>query len=132
MHQRSFGNEHGGVIGDLRGLERLYMQAGRSKDRKAINAAISEITATKPSNHWIELFEANGIPCGPINTIDQALEHPQVAARNMLVTVDDPITGPMKISGNPLKISGFEDPATRAPAPDLDADRQRILDELGL
>ena len=36
MHQRSFGNEHGGVIGDLRGLERLYMQAGRSKDLAAL------------------------------------------------------------------------------------------------
>jgi len=37
-------------------------QVGRSKDRKAINEAIAEITKTKPSNHWIELFEANGIP----------------------------------------------------------------------
>src|SRR5579875_2070105 len=51
-------------------------QKGRSADRKAINAAISEITKTQPSSHWIELFEGAGIPCGPINTIDQVFADP--------------------------------------------------------
>ncbi|OOG47957.1 hypothetical protein [Rhodanobacter sp. C01] len=36
MHERGFGDQHGGVIGDLRGLEHLYMQAGRSKDLAAL------------------------------------------------------------------------------------------------
>src|SRR5690348_2647981 len=58
--------------------EEWKTQTGRSRDRKAINAAISEITCTKPSAHWIELFEANGIPCGPIYTIDQVFADPQV------------------------------------------------------
>ena len=53
-------------------------QVGRSKARKEINAAIGEITKTKPANHWIELFEANGIPCGPIYSIDQVFADPQV------------------------------------------------------
>ncbi len=104
----------------------------RNQNVAALAAELDAILGAKPRAHWIEVLDAAGIPCGAINTIDQALAHPQVAARNMLVTVDDPITGPMKISGNPLKISGFEDPATREKAPDLDADRQRILDELGL
>src|SRR6201990_2737984 len=52
------------AIGRMDWLEKdeWKTQIGRSTDRKAINAAISEITATRPSNHWIELFEANGIP----------------------------------------------------------------------
>ena len=104
----------------------------RNQNVAILAKEIEAVLGTKPRAHWVKVLDGAGIPCGPINTIDQALEHPQVAARNMLVTVDDPITGPMKISGNPLKISGFEDPATRPPAPDLDADRQRILDELGL
>jgi len=58
--------------------------------------------------------------------------HPQVEARNMLVEVDDPVTGPLKLAGNPMKLSAFADPPTRAPAPDLDADRAKILRELGL
>jgi CoA:oxalate CoA-transferase len=104
----------------------------RSQNGDALSDAIEAVLRTKPRAHWVAVFEAAGVPCGPINTIDQALAHPQVAARNMVVTVDDPITGPLKVSGNPLKLSGFEDPATRAPAPELDADRARILKELGL
>ena len=53
-------------------------QVGRSSDRKAINAAIGEITKTKPAEHWIELLERRGIPCGPIYTIDQVFADPQV------------------------------------------------------
>ncbi len=53
-------------------------RTARSEDRKAINAAIGEITETKPSDHWIELFEGDGIPCGPIYSIDQVFADPQV------------------------------------------------------
>jgi CoA:oxalate CoA-transferase len=50
----------------------------------------------------------------------------------MVISVDDPVTGPLKLAGNPMKVSGFADPPTRSPAPDLDADRDAILRELGL
>ena len=73
-----------------------------------------------------------GVPCGPINNVAQALAHPQVAARNMLVEVADGSGGTLKLAGNPIKMSAFDDPPTRAPAPDLDADRAKILRELGL
>jgi crotonobetainyl-CoA:carnitine CoA-transferase CaiB-like acyl-CoA transferase len=56
----------------------------------------------------------------------------RTAARNMLISVDDPVTGPLKLAGNPMKLSSFADPPIRQPAPDLDADRDRILRELGL
>jgi CoA:oxalate CoA-transferase len=49
----------------------------------------------------------------------------------MLVIVDDPISGKLSLVGNPLKLSGFPDAPTRQPAPALDADRQRLLQELG-
>jgi CoA:oxalate CoA-transferase len=84
------------------------------------------------TDHWIAVLEKAGLPCGPVNNVAQAVAHPQVEARNMLVEVDDPVTGPLKLSGNPMKLSAFADPTTRAPAPDLDADRARILRELGL
>ena len=73
-----------------------------------------------------------GIPCGPINNIAEALEHPQVPARNMLIHIDDPAAGRVRLAGNPMKLSAFADPTTREPAPDLDADRAAILRELGL
>ena len=78
------------------------------------------------------MLEAAGVPCGPVNNIAQALAHPQAAARNMLVEVDDPTMGSLKLAGNPMKVSAFPDPTSRPPAPDLDGDRDRILRELGL
>ena len=104
----------------------------RSQNAEALKVVLESVLRTKPMDHWVAVFEEVGVPCGPINTIDRALAHPQVAARNMLVTVDDPVTGPIRVAGNPLKIEGFPDPATRAPAPELDGDRARILQELGL
>jgi len=50
----------------------------------------------------------------------------------MLIEVDDPVTGRLELAGNPMKLSAFADPKTRPPAPDLDADRDAILRELGL
>jgi CoA:oxalate CoA-transferase len=49
----------------------------------------------------------------------------------MIVTAVDPSVGQMHMAGNPIKMSAFEDPATRRPAPDLDADRAQILADLG-
>ena len=78
------------------------------------------------------MLEKAGLPCGPVNNVAQAVAHPQIAARNMLIDCDDPVTGPLKLAGNPMKLSAFADPPSRAPAPDLDADRAAILRELGL
>jgi CoA:oxalate CoA-transferase len=50
----------------------------------------------------------------------------------MVVTVEDPVAGPVKLVGNPLKLSAYADPPTRPAAPALDQDRQAILAELGL
>ena len=50
----------------------------------------------------------------------------------MIVTADDPAIGQLHMAGNPIKMSAFEDPTTRLPAPDLDADRAQILRELDL
>ena len=50
----------------------------------------------------------------------------------MLVEVEDDKAGRLRLAGNPLKMSAFDDPKTRPSAPDLDADRQHILRELGI
>ena len=80
---------------------------------------------------WMGKLDAAGVPNGPINDVQQALDDPHVRARNMVVTVDDPVTGPLEIAGNPIKLSAFEDPATRGPVPDLDGQRAAILAWLG-
>jgi len=105
-------------------------QGGRSKDRKAINAAISEITATKPSNHWIELFETNGIPCGPIYTIDQVFADPQVKHLGMATKMVSPYIGEKEVVASAINISGFSK-AIRAYTPDAGEHNDDILKSVG-
>ena len=104
----------------------------RNQHQEALKAEIESVLRSQDTDHWITVLEAAGVPCGPVNNVAEALAHPQTTARNMLVSVDDPVTGALKLAGNPMKLSAFPDPTARAAAPDLDADRDRILRELGL
>jgi formyl-CoA transferase len=105
-------------------------QAGRSANRRAINAAIAEITATQPSNHWIELFEANGIPCGPINTIDQVFADPQVKHLGMATKMHSPYVGETQVVASAINISGFSK-AIRTHSPDPGEHSDEILKSVG-
>ncbi len=102
----------------------------RNQNVDVLKAEIEAVLKTKPVGHWMDLLDAAGIPAGPINNIAQAIDHRQAKARNMVVELEDPVAGKMKFIGNPMKISGFPDPSTRAPAPDLDGNRAQILAEL--
>ena len=104
----------------------------RNQHQEALKAEIESVLRGEDTDHWIAVLEAAGVPCGPVNNIAQALDHPQTEARNMLVSVGDPVTGTLKLAGNPMKLSAFADPPTRSAAPDLDADRDKILREIGL
>lgn len=103
----------------------------RNQNVDAIKDEMEAVLKTNTTAHWIAVMDKAGVPCGPINNVAQAADHPQTLARNMIVGVEDPITGPMRVVGNPVKISGFEDPKSREPAPNLDEDRDAILAELG-
>jgi CoA:oxalate CoA-transferase len=104
----------------------------RNTNNGQLRGELDPILATQPTSTWVEILSKAGIPCGPINNIAQALQHPQVPARNMLVETKDAAGKTMRLAGNPMKLSAFADPATRAAAPDLDGDRATILRELGL
>ena len=86
----------------------------------------------KPSKEWLAALEAEGVPCGPINTVADVMTDPQILSRNMIIETLDPEIGPIKMQGNPIKLSAHDDPKTRNAAPDLDADREAILKEFGL
>jgi formyl-CoA transferase len=105
-------------------------QGGRSADRKNINAMISEVTATKPAAHWIELFEEAGIPCGPIYTIDQVFADPQVKHLEMARPMEHPRLGTKDVVASPLNFSGL-DRAIRDPTPEAGQHTDEILGGLG-
>jgi CoA:oxalate CoA-transferase len=102
----------------------------RLANHERLKDELSAVLADRPGAEWIAVLRAAGLPCGPINTVADVAGDPQVAARNMIVEVDDPKAGRIKVFGCPIKISAFEDPRVRAAAPELDGDRERILAEL--
>ncbi len=95
----------------------------------ALTTEFEALFETAPAAHWLHLLGAASIPAGPIHNVEEALSQPQVAARNMLVETRSPTGRPLKIAGNPVKLSAHQDPATRPAAPALDADRAAILAE---
>jgi CoA:oxalate CoA-transferase len=103
----------------------------RLKHYKKLEQEIESVLKTGPTSHWLAVLNKAGVPCGPINNVAQAITHPQVAARNMIVSVPDGSGGTLKLAGNPIKMSAFDDPPTRKAAPDLDADRAAILAYVG-
>jgi formyl-CoA transferase len=80
--------------------------AGRSKDRKNVNAAIAEVTKTKPSAHWVELFEEAGVPCGPIYNIDQVFADPQVQHLDIAKPMQTRQLGTFKVVGSAINLTG--------------------------
>ena len=103
----------------------------RTRHHDDLRAEIERTLAFHDSAHWLNAIDAAGVPCGPINNVAQVLDDPQVRSRNMVVTLDDPVTGTIRIAGNPIKLSAFPDPAGRGPVPDLDADRSKVVGEAG-
>ena len=101
----------------------------RTRHVEVLAQRLEQALAAHGSARWLETLQAAGIPCGPVNDIAQVIADPQVAARNMLIGIEGMA---LRVAGNPIKLSGFPDPALRAAAPGLDADRAQILAELGL
>jgi CoA:oxalate CoA-transferase len=62
-----------------------------------------------------------------VNSVADAARNPQVAARNMIVEIQDPTIGRLAVAGNPIKLAGVPEPESRRAPPDLDGDRAAIL-----
>jgi CoA:oxalate CoA-transferase len=99
----------------------------RTRHQAALKDEVEGALGQQSVEHWLRALDEAGVPAGPINSVDRVVGDPQVAARNMVVTTEDPLAGTLALAGDPLKFSAFPDPSTRPPAPDLDGDRERIL-----
>jgi crotonobetainyl-CoA:carnitine CoA-transferase CaiB-like acyl-CoA transferase len=102
----------------------------RVAHRETLAHAIETITITRPRRHWLELFDANGIPCGPINNYEQVFSDPQVRARSLVVETEHPRLGRIRTLGAPVKMS-LTPAITNRPAPLLGQHTLEILREVG-
>ncbi len=117
---------------DLDADERFHTNDQRLKHRPVLVPLLESILATNTVAHWISRFDAKGVAASPINTLDQVLHHPQVAANNMVVPVTNAEGMQLPTLGTPFKLSGDASYATRA-APKLGADNDDVLrNELGM
>ena len=116
-------------------LQKKYEQssASISEDellKEALNMIIEEKLQTESGCYWLERLEAAGLPCGPINTFDKVVQDPQVRARDMVIEVEHPVAGAVKMMGIPIKFSAT--PAgVDAPPPGLGEHNSEILGTVG-
>lgn len=103
----------------------------RHENIDALQVEIEKTLAERPVGNWLDTINSAGIPCSPINDISQMMAEPQIAARHMIVPVNDPVAGEIKVAGNPIKVVGQVERETFQPSPELDADRTSLLAEFG-
>ena len=101
----------------------------RSENMDELKKILEDKLAYKTTNEWVKQFENLKIPCGPIYNIKEAVENPQVKARNMIVKAYHKVIGEFKLAGNPIKMSSYKDENKRGDIPDLDEHRNKILKE---
>ena len=106
------------------------LQAGRIEHKAAITAAIEAIVKTRPSAHWMEVFEEAGVPCGPINTIDKVFADPQVRHLRMAAAVTSQRLGKIDLVASPLNMTGI-DKVIHSSASDPGTHTDEVLNEFG-
>jgi len=110
---------------------RFATNGARHENRLLLEDLISEKLQARTSDEWERIFNEAGIPCGPIYRVDQALEHPQVRHREMVVEREHPTMGTVRLLGVPIKFS--ETPAGVHRVPPLFAEHtDEILREIGI
>ena len=108
---------------------RFASNAARVENREALAALLEPLVAERPLAWWLPRLEAAGIPAGPILSVAEALAHPQVAARGMVVPLAHPTAGPSRVTGVPIALS--ETPgAVRTPPPRIGEQTRALLADL--
>jgi len=106
--------------------------AARIRNRERLVSLLAARFAAHPTAAWLARLEAAHLPCGPVNTIAQALADPAVRHLGMVQEVDHPTLGPVPLLGVPFTLAGSP-PAIRRPPPRLGEHTEEILrDVLGL
>ena len=105
--------------------------AKRSENRKQLNARLAEITKTNTSAHWIAAINKAGVPCGPINSIDQTFAEPQVKHLGIARRVRHRKLGEYRVVGQPINMTRYPQPEELKPTPDLGEHNEAVLTELG-
>jgi len=102
----------------------------RMANRDALEAVMNAVLTTKPTDHWVEVLEAVGVPCSPVYDYAQMFAEPQVRHRGMVQYASDPELGEVSHIRTPVRIG--EGMRVRSVAPKLAQHNAEIFGRLGL
>jgi CoA:oxalate CoA-transferase len=108
---------------------RFRTNVERTANHSELFPILSEIMRQRTTDEWIDALENIGVPCGPINTIDKVVNHPQVQARDMIAHVIHQMTGAVEVPGLPIKLSDTPGDVD-IPAPNLGEHTVEILTDV--
>jgi len=108
----------------------MATDALRSKNRAKVNALLQEVLATKTTDEWVRAFNAAGVPCGPVYTMDQVFADEQVKHLGLAWTVPHPKLGEVTLVRSPMRLVGAEPP--RRPTPERGEHTAEVLAEFGV
>lgn len=108
---------------------RFITNSQRVRNREQLVPILAEIMHTRSRDAWLALLETVNVPAGPINTLDQVYENPQVQARQMKITLPHPKAGQADLVASPLRLS--DSPVQYHSAPPLLGEHtKQVLSEL--
>lgn len=106
--------------------QRFASNEMRVKNRDEMGRLLGEAFRTRSMREWLDALERAGVPCGPINTLDEVFADPQVRARGMRIDLPHPTLGSAPSVANPIKYSATPVSYRSAP-PTLGADTEEVL-----
>ncbi len=115
-------------VRELASDPRFAHNQDRVAHRETLIAALCAATRAQSTAHWVGKLEASGVPCGPINTIDQVFADAQVRARELAISMPHPAAGTVPLVASPLRLSRSPVSYRLAP-PALGADTEAVLRE---
>lgn len=101
----------------------------RLKNRKELDAIITEALSRMSSETWLEILRRDDIACGPIYNLDQAPQDSQIQYNNMILTLNHSLGGKIKLVGNPIKMPSIHTEEYTAP-PTMGQHTHQVLAEL--
>jgi crotonobetainyl-CoA:carnitine CoA-transferase CaiB-like acyl-CoA transferase len=112
---------------------RFVTNDARVRNRVELYALLPELTRRKRQSEWVEGLAGLGVPCSPVNNVDQVFADPQVRARGMQIALPHPLAGKgtVDLIGNPIKLSATP-VSYRRPPPTLGQHTDEVLREFGL
>jgi len=116
---------------------RFIRNENRVQHRDALTAAIEEVLAAEPAEHWLAILEKEGVPAGKVRTIDDVYAWEQVRSQGLVIDVEHPVFGRLELPGPTLRFDGLPYAGARSrhlPPPRLDEHGEAVrrwLDEDG-